>query len=317
MKKVLSKARLIIAITLLLVILFVVVSFFYNNRVVATIEGNNLYYNNETYAESFDVFDFETDRCLGSVKLYENSLRHRMYSLCEKPEYIYVSLGTDYRLYMKVPNEETGFNSAATGDVIDTPTDDIITDMAYPNLNLETLKDIVESAGSNLTWADFSPYYNEEIGSGLYILRYPIDMDYCLMIGGGSMDTSPMYIRLASEYDSENYIDVRTDNIDDFVNTTPKTTSFSYDEVLKTYQENDPGVKYDGFSNTSRTAIENINDVIEQAKNECTVSYTMVNASYDSNNRMWAVLFWSGTPGGGQTVYMDCYGVTSLVVYGE
>lgn len=37
--------------------------------------------------------------------------------------------------------------------------------------------------------------------------------------------------------------DVRTDDIDDYMSNTPQTGSFSYEEVLKTYQENDRGIK--------------------------------------------------------------------------
>lgn len=202
-------------------------------------------------------------------------------------------------------------------DAVEVPKGDIITDVYTPNLNMRTLKSLVDRYGEDLTWDEFDTYYSENIGSGLYILRYPIGMDYSLLIGGGSMDCPPMYIRLVSEYDTEVYIDVRTDSIDDFVNSAPKTEDFSYDEILKTYKENDPGVKCDGFNNTSRVALERISDVIKQAENECTINYTVVNVSYDSNAYVWEVLFWSGTPGGGQTVYMDCFGVTNLIVYGE
>lgn len=197
-------------------------------------------------------------------------------------------------------------------------TKDTVTDIVSPNLNLATLKDLAARCGENLTWTDFDPYYSEDIGSGLYIRRYPINMDYCLLVGGGSMELPPMYIRLVSEYDTDNYIDVRTDNIDDFINNTPQTGSFSYEEVLKTYQENDPGVKYSGFRNTSRAAIETINDAIEQAKRECTIEYDALDVSYDSTAYVWQIVFsTAGMLGGDQSVYMDSYGVTCLVVYGE
>ena len=75
-----------------------------------------------------------------------------------------------------------------------------VTDVATPNLNMLTLKDLVERDGVNLTWADFASYYSEDVGSGLYILRYPVGMDYCLLIGGVSTEETPMYIRLVSEY---------------------------------------------------------------------------------------------------------------------
>ena len=46
-----------------------------------------------------------------------------------------------------------------------------ITDISAPELNIATLKDIAERTGGNLTWTDFSSYYCEDIGSGIYILR--------------------------------------------------------------------------------------------------------------------------------------------------
>lgn len=94
---------------------------------------------------------------------------------------------------------------------------DELSDVAQPNLNMATLKDLVERNGENLTWEDFNSYYSEEIGSGLYILRYPIDTDYFLLIGGGSLEASPMYIRLVSEADTDRYIDVRYGDIGEFI----------------------------------------------------------------------------------------------------
>ena len=214
-------------------------------------------------------------------------------------------------------NEGRSAGTSADDDAVEVPKGDIITDIAYPNLNIRTLKSLVERFGADLTWTHFDTYCSEDVGSGLYILRYPVGMDYSLLIGGEHMDAPPMYIRLVSEYDTEMYIDIRTNSIDDFINSAPKTARFSYDEVLKTYKKKKPGVKYDGFNNTSRVALESINDVIEQAENERTINYTIVNVSYDSSACIWAVLFWSGTPGGGQTVYMDYYGLTNLIVYGE
>ena len=218
---------------------------------------------------------------------------------------------------IEIPKKEDHPVGTPANDAVEVPTGDTITDVATPNLNIRTLRSLVDRFGEDLTWDVFDTYYSEDIGSGLYILRYPISMDYSLMIGGERMDTPPMYIRLVSEYDTEMYIDIRTDSIDDFINSAPKTGCFSYGEVLKTCKENEPGVKFDNFNNTSKVALERISDVIKQAQNECTINYTVVNVSYDSNARIWEVLFWSGTPGGGQSVYMDRYGVTSLIVYGE
>lgn len=188
-----------------------------------------------------------------------------------------------------------------------------------PNLTLQTLQDLVNRCGENLTWGDFSPYYNTgDIGSGLYILRYPIDWDYYLLIGGSGIDLPPKYINLVSGHDTNNYIDVRFGNIDNFISNTPKLSDFSYKEVLETYKEDVPGVKVSGFHNTSRVSIETLTDVLVQAEEECTVEYDTTNISYDNATSIWQVVFYkANTAGGGQTIYMDNYGVTCLVVYGE
>ncbi len=91
-----------------------------------------------------------------------------------------------------------------------------------PRLSLNALKSLVDSRGENLNWSDFALYESDDIGSGLYIRRYPIDDTLCLLIGGGSPDSSPMYIKLAvvgaDGFITDNCIDVRTENIDNFIN---------------------------------------------------------------------------------------------------
>lgn len=195
---------------------------------------------------------------------------------------------------------------------------DLLSDIYQPNLTLQTLQDLVNHYGDALTWDDFTPYYSEESSSSLYILRYPISWDYCLLIGGSDPDSPPMYIRLVSEYDTERWIDVRFDNLDDFINLAPKTSEFSYEEVLAEHRENDPGVKYSGFHNTSRVALETIGDVLERAKGECTIHYDTADVSHDDGASVWQIVFYTKEAAGGdQAVYMDSYGVTCLLVYGE
>lgn len=70
---------------------------------------------------------------------------------------------------------------------------------------------------NELSWVDFEKYDGIEIGSGLYIRHYEVDENYYLRIGGGSINEKPMYIRLVKANDSDNYIDIRMDNIDDFI----------------------------------------------------------------------------------------------------
>lgn len=84
-------------------------------------------------------------------------------------------------------------------------------------LTLDRVTELAEK-GSNLSWDDFAAYESEEIGSGLYILHYAIDDDFYLLIGGGSQTEAPMYIRLVRTSDNESYIDIRTDDVQVFLN---------------------------------------------------------------------------------------------------
>ncbi len=87
--------------------------------------------------------------------------------------------------------------------------------------NTLTLDKVIElsSKGEELTWSDFEQYAYEDIGSGLYIYRYDIDSNYELRIGG-SPSVEPMYIRLVSKANQDNYIDIRTENVQDFIKST-------------------------------------------------------------------------------------------------
>ena len=59
-------------------------------------------------------------------------------------------------------------------------------------------------------------------------------------------------------------------------------------------------------------------DLLELAKNECTVEYDAYDIAFDEENEVWRVVFYkSGTVGGDQTVYIGADGKTKLIVYGE
>ncbi|MBQ2697201.1 MAG: hypothetical protein IJF59_00885, partial [Clostridia bacterium] len=101
----------------------------------------------------------------------------------------------------QLSGEEMVYVNSLIARYIDLP--DAVTDIAPPRLTLETLLDLHEREGAALDWEDFSSYEWEDIGSGLIILRYPIDERLCLLVGGGSLSTPPMYLRLVSEADTD------------------------------------------------------------------------------------------------------------------
>lgn len=94
--------------------------------------------------------------------------------------------------------------------------------------------------------------------------------------------------------------------------------SFAFDNIRRNYKAGDPGVKTDGFKNTSESPVTNIAEAVERAKRECTIGYDTVTLLRDGWEGVWSVMFSTrGTLGGCQTVYLDSKGVTLLIVYGE
>lgn len=84
-------------------------------------------------------------------------------------------------------------------------------------LTTDIIKELAKK-GDNLRFTDLSVYAGKtDIGSGLYILRYPVNKgQYFLTIGGGSMDEKPFYVRLSAS-GTEAYVDILTGNIDEYL----------------------------------------------------------------------------------------------------
>jgi hypothetical protein len=102
MDRVIKMGRYLFAVTLIVFAVLSIVLFIHNNRVVATTEGNRIYYNNETYVESFEVFDYEKGKCLGRVNFIVYDCKFKMYSIRKMPNYIFVDMGRDYRIYKRI-----------------------------------------------------------------------------------------------------------------------------------------------------------------------------------------------------------------------
>lgn len=100
---------------------------------------------------------------------------------------------------------------------VSNPSNPPLTEPKGEKLTLEKIKELAK-IGEALSWSDFGQYDHEDIGSGLYIYRYDIDEHYILLIGGGNTRTAPEYIRLVLKADNSEFIDIRTENIDAFIN---------------------------------------------------------------------------------------------------
>lgn len=82
--------------------------------------------------------------------------------------------------------------------------------------------------------------------------------------------------------------------------------------------KSDPGVKTDGFQNTSEAVIATPQQVIERAQNECTIEYDTTSLAYDNAAEIWRVTFYTeGSVGNSQDVYLNGSGLTALIIYGE
>ena len=84
-------------------------------------------------------------------------------------------------------------------------------------LTLEELRGIVAEKGGDMTWSDFECYEHSDIGSGIYIFRYPIS-EYLYLTVSGVPEGKIFEIRLVSQADSNNYITLPDGDIDGFVN---------------------------------------------------------------------------------------------------
>lgn len=83
-------------------------------------------------------------------------------------------------------------------------------------LTIETVKELAKK-GQELTWKDFEAYDGSDVGSGAYVYCYEMDNDLKLIITGTSLEEKPMYILLVKNDDTENGIDIRTEDIDTFL----------------------------------------------------------------------------------------------------
>jgi hypothetical protein len=83
-------------------------------------------------------------------------------------------------------------------------------------LSLDVVTELAQKKDS-LSWDDFEKYDGISIGSGLYIMLYDIDDNFYLLVGGGSKDKNPMYIRLVRANIENDYIDIRTDDVENFI----------------------------------------------------------------------------------------------------
>ena len=93
--------------------------------------------------------------------------------------------------------------------------------------------------------------------------------------------------------------------------------SFSYADDYAYYKD-DPGVKLSEFINNVGTKVSKTEQVVELAKNECTVVYDTIDVAHDTETGIYRISFYKeGWGGGNQDVYINQEGITQMIVYGE
>ena len=99
---------------------------------------------------------------------------------------------------------------------IETADIDILFDSTSGTKQL-TLDDVIRlsSKGEDLVWEDLSDFKGFETGSGLYIMKYNIDDDFSLVVGGTAATGKPMYAYLT--YGDGEHVDIMTEDAEVFI----------------------------------------------------------------------------------------------------
>ena len=115
-----------------------------------------------------------------------------------------------------------GASSTSTTAVWDitTTTTTTVAEVDSPLISVEDILSLAQK-GDALSWGDFEQYEHTDVGSGLIVWEFNIKDDSSkLLIGGGSLDENPVYIRL--QMSNGTTLDVRNDDL----------TSLYYDDGL-------------------------------------------------------------------------------------
>ena len=148
-----------------------------------------------------------------SNAFYDQSLKDEVTAISDKEDItsntVISFTATETVLVIETNISETESSDNVTDDNEDDTTGKI-------KLTIEKVIELSKK-GDTLTWGDFEPYDNVDIGSGLYILLYDMEEPYYIIIGGTSMDINPMYVHLVSAQNQEDFIDIRTESVEDFI----------------------------------------------------------------------------------------------------
>ena len=96
--------------------------------------------------------------------------------------------------------------------------------------------------------------------------------------------------------------------------------TFSYTAERASY-ENQPNVQTSGFKNIDKRHITGVLDLIELAKDECSIEYETISWSYDEGSGIYKFTFSTQDPASEnkdeQDIYVDPDGITLMIVTKE
>ena len=190
--------------------------------------------------DRFGIEYFKTESDLKGIVDTTESADDAIERFYEDGQYIYQFsqvISQNITVYYKDGTSENVKDALKNGRIMITALDwygiDYRKTEKVKKLTLADVKSLASRYGEELTWKHFEDFYYVEGGSGLYIRIYPIDHNYQLWIGGGNPDVTPVYIYLKEQDSTGDHIDVRTENIDDFLDSSeylidvPEDFSFS------------------------------------------------------------------------------------------
>ena len=128
--------------------------------------------------------------------------------LLDEKHYAYIHL---------MGNEAAGDVSELADDMIKKAAVQFESEPVKIELTIQKVRELADK-GEELTWSDFERYNSKDVGSGLYILHFELDETFDLFVGGVPMpDEKPMYVKLALDSDRDKYVDIKTDDINAFI----------------------------------------------------------------------------------------------------
>lgn len=156
---------------------------------------------------------------------------------------------------------------------------------------------MLSQKGDALTWSDFERYQGQETGSGLYIMRYEIDELFDVLVGGVPNET-PWYIYLRVNNETEDKIDIRTEDVSAFI-------AAHRNDVPKVVEPKTDGGGEAAPDDPDFSTLSEEQTAVRQAILEHNMSATPINLVYCASFAELANL--SGTPLAGDSTHKITY----------